>query len=132
MTIDDAIKRILELGHGSSVNKADIQDTFKLLPVNPSFWPFYGIRWISQYFFSVRLPFGSRSSPIKLFDMLSEAIVWIAEHNYGIPKILHLLDDFFVVDGILGKMEIEQRHLFRSFLIESRKPLSTQKTMGPV
>ena len=130
VTIDDAIKRIQELGCCAWMNKADIQDAFKLIPIKPSLWPFYGIKWNDNYYFFVRLPFGSRSSP-KLFDMLSEAIVWIAEHNYGITKMLHLLDDFFVVDS--DKEGGERTCALISFLFNRLKvPLSLKKTIGPV
>ena len=57
-----------------------------------------GSNGIIDTIFFIRLPFGSRSSP-KLFDMLSEATVRVVEHNYGINRMLHLLDDCFVVDS---------------------------------
>ena len=41
--------------------------------------------------------FGNRSSP-KIFDQFSHEICWIAQHNYGIGFMLHLLDDFLTVD----------------------------------
>ena len=44
-----------------------------------------------------RLVFGSSSSP-NIFDWLSQAICWIAQHNYGIKFMLHLLDDFLTLD----------------------------------
>jgi Reverse transcriptase (RNA-dependent DNA polymerase) len=130
VTVDDAIKRIQELGSASWMNKTDIQDAFKLLPINPSLWPFYGIKWNQQYYFFVRLPFGSRSSP-KLFDMLSEAIVWIAEHNYGITKMLHLLDDFFVVDST-EEDGWRTKALLTLLFSRIKVPLSEKKTVGPV
>ncbi|CAF4000784.1 unnamed protein product [Rotaria sp. Silwood1] len=130
VTVDDAIKSIQQLGKGAWMNKADIQDAFKLLPIKPSLWPFYGIKWNNYYYFFVRLPFGSRSSP-KLFDMLSEAIVWIAEHNYGIKNMLHLLDDFFVVDS--PDDGGERTSAMISFIFNRLKiPLSVNKTVGPV
>ncbi|CAF5143754.1 unnamed protein product, partial [Rotaria sp. Silwood1] len=130
VTVDDAIKSIQQLGKGAWMNKADIQDAFKLLPIKPSLWPFYGIKWNNYYYFFVRLPFGSRSSP-KLFDMLSEAIVWIAEHNYGIKNMLHLLDDFFVVDS--PDDGGERTSAIISFIFNRLKiPLSVNKTVGPV
>ena len=45
-----------------------------------------------------RLVFGSHSSPKKI-DWLSQAICWIAHHNYGIDLILHLLNDFLTIDS---------------------------------
>ena len=112
------------------MNKADIQDTFKLLPVKSSLWSFYGIKWNGLYYFFTRLPFGSLSSP-KLFDLLSEAIVWIAQHNYGIDNMLHLLHDFLVVNH--DQNSGERTHMMlKSLFARFRVPLSLKKTMDPV
>ncbi|CAF2986886.1 unnamed protein product, partial [Rotaria sp. Silwood2] len=129
VTVDDAIKSIQKFGKGVWMNKADIQDAFKLLPIKPSLWPFYGIKWNSHYYFFLRLPFGSRSSP-KLFDMLSAAIVWIAEHNYGLKNMLHLLDDFFVVDSRNDGGE-RTSVMISLYFNRLKIPLSVHKTVGP-
>ena len=130
VSVDDAIRRIHQLGRGAWMNKADIQDAFKLLPIKPSLWRFYGVKWDNRYYFFTRLPFGSRSSP-KLFDLFSQAIVWIAENNYGIPHMLHLLDDFFVVDSdrVAGE---RTRVMMLSLFDRLQVPLSLSKTIGPV
>ena len=78
--IDDAIRVIQEYGQGAILCKTDIQDAFKQIPVLPEQWRYLGFKWENLIYFYVRLPFGSRSSP-KLFDNLSRAICWIAEHN---------------------------------------------------
>ena len=49
----------------------------------------------------------SLSDTLKLFDILSETLVWIAEHNYSITKMLHLLDDFFLSWTRLQRMDYE-------------------------
>ncbi|CAF3412760.1 unnamed protein product [Rotaria sp. Silwood1] len=72
VTVDDAIKSIQKLGKSAWMNKADIQDAFKLLPIKQSLWPFYSIKWNNNYYFFVCLPFGSPSSP-KLFDRLIDS-----------------------------------------------------------
>ena len=43
--------------------------------------------------------FWFRSSPY-IFDTLSRAICWIAENNYEISIIFHLLDDFLTVQPL--------------------------------
>jgi hypothetical protein len=128
VTIDDAINRIQELGCFAWMNQADIQDAFKLFPIKPSLCLFYGVKWNDNYYFLVRLPFGSRSSP-KLFDLLSQAIVWIAEHNYGITKMLHLLDEFFVEHSAENGGE-RTRALLTLLFNRLRVPLSHKKTLG--
>lgn len=66
------------------------------MPLHPLLWPYHGIKWNEAYYFFTKLVFGGRSSP-NIFDSLSVAICWIAENNYNINNILHLLDDFLVI-----------------------------------
>ena len=81
------------------------------------------------YFYYVRLCFGSRSSP-RIFDTLFQAICWIAQRNYKIEIILHLLDDFLIIQSseLCG---------FRTMAILSlifnrlNIPISKKKTVGP-
>jgi hypothetical protein len=55
------------------------------------------LKWESFYYFYVRLSVGCRSSP-KIFDNFSKAVCFIAEHNYNVKRILHLLDDFLTIE----------------------------------
>ena len=109
--------------------KTDISDAFKLIPIKPELWPFHGIKWNNQYYFFTRLVFGSRSSP-KIFDTLSQAVCWIAEKEFKINSIIHLLDDFLTVDppNYLAERTMSLiTHIFASLGI----PLSKKKTVGP-
>lgn len=127
--LDDAISIIKNTGKGSWLCKTDIKDAFKQIPIKPSLWNFHGIKWNGLYYFFTRLVFGSRSSP-KIFDNLSKAVIWIAEHNYGIQHILHLLDDFLTVEHPSQEPDRNMAlltHIFNSLKI----PLSQAKTVGP-
>jgi len=97
VTIDQAIRTITSLGHGSQLCKTNITDAFKLIPIHPSLWAYHGIKWQGRYYFYTKLVFGSRSSP-KIFDTFSRAVCWIASNNYDIKNIFHLLGDFLTVD----------------------------------
>jgi hypothetical protein len=130
VSIDDAIKIIKRMGNGARLIKTDITDAFKIMPLSPDMWPYHCIKREEKYYFFNRLVFGSRSSP-KIFDNLSRAVCWIAENNFHIQHILHLLDDFLVIvpldedgnlvmDTFLG--------IFESLGI----PLSQKKMVGPV
>lgn len=127
--IDDAVKIIQRKGRGALLCKFDIQDAFKLCPIRKEQWHLFGIKWKQQIYFYHRFVFGSRSSPV-LFDKLSQAICWIAAHNYEISDILHLLDDFLTVDGPNDCGE-------RTFALVSclfyrlNIPLNQKKTIGP-
>jgi hypothetical protein len=127
--IDEAIKIIQTVGRGAWLCKTDLVDAFKNLPVHPRFIPFQGIAWDNQFYFWTRLCFGCRSSPA-LFNLLSEAIVWIAQQNYGIVHCLHLLDDFLTIDS----SELEGQRTMAIFLMIIRKlklSWAPHKTVGP-
>ncbi|CAG2215071.1 unnamed protein product [Mytilus edulis] len=121
--IDDAIRLITNYGKGTKLCKFDIQNAFKICPVLPNQWPLFCFKWESLYYFYVRLSFGCRSSP-KIFDNISTAICFIAEHNYKVKHILHLLDDFLTVDRTMALMTM----LFNRLNV----PLAANKTMGPL
>ena len=53
--LDDAI--ILDRGPGSWLCKTDIVDAFKQIPIHPSLWHLYGVKWDEEYFFFTRLVF---------------------------------------------------------------------------
>ena len=127
--IDDAIKVIRQIGPGALLVKTDISDAFKLLPIHPDLWPFHGISHDGLFYFYTRLVFGSRSSP-KIFDTLSEAICWIAQNNYDVENLLHLLDDFLVIvdpkdDATAAK------ETFLGIFHKLQVPLALHKTEGP-
>ena len=127
--IDDAIKAIKNQGKGAILCKTDISNAFKLLPIKPEQMPFFMIKWRESYYVYTRLVFGCRSSP-KIFDNLSQAICWIAENNYGVSIIFHLLDDFLTVqspdsDGYRTMALLT--HIFGKIQV----PLSKSKTVGP-
>lgn len=126
--IDDAIKIIQQLGVGTSMCKTDISDAFKIIPVSPSQWHLFCIRWKGSYYYYNKLAFGCRSSP-KIFDTLSQAVCWIAQHIYGINHILHLLDDFITFEqpGIHDENMTKLLQLFNSLGI----PIARHKTCGP-
>lgn len=129
-TIDNAIKVIKTLGRGAWLNKVDIRDAFKQIPIREELWPFHGIRWNNKYYFYTRLVFGSRSSP-KIFDSLSRAICWILQNNYAVKYCLHLLDDFLTIDPPRADANKTMRILLSVFEALG-VPLSPTKTVGPV
>ena len=128
--IDDAIKIIQKYGKNSLLCKFDISDAFKIIPIKPSQWPLFCMKWKSVYYFYVRLSFGCRSSPV-IFDTLSKAICYIAETNYKVNNILHLLDDFLTIDPpnfIAERTKALMMMIFRRLNI----PIAAHKTMGPL
>ncbi|XP_033729979.1 uncharacterized protein LOC117319256 [Pecten maximus] len=127
--IEDAIDIIKKIGPGAVMCKTDISDAFKLIPIQPSQWHLFCVKWDNQYYYYKRLAFGCRSSP-KIFDNLSLAICWIASENYKVRNILHLLDDFITINSpkVDGKLTMDTLlHIFETLEI----PLASHKTEGP-
>ena len=77
--------------------KTDICSAFRNVHVHPKDWELLGMHWKGLYFSDKVLPFGLHSAP-HIFNQLSEAIEWITKTNYDVNHILHILDDFFVVE----------------------------------
>jgi hypothetical protein len=130
VTIDDAIREIRKAGVSSLLCRADIADAFKIIPIHSSLVHLHGVCWQSKYYFYTRLPFGNRSS-CKIFSLLSQAIAYIATHNYNIEVMLYLLDDYLSVDrpDVLAERTMALiYHLFKRLCI----PLALKKTMGPL
>nr|XP_055074593.1 uncharacterized protein LOC129454107 [Misgurnus anguillicaudatus] len=127
-SVDNAIHLIKIAGLGACLAKADITDAFKIMPIHPSDWPLFGIKWESKFYFAVRLTFGCRSSP-HIFNCLSEALCWILLNVCNLPFVLHLLDDFLLIDFPSSRRSVLDilKHLFCELGI----PLSNEKTMGP-
>ena len=69
---------------------------FCLCPVRPADWPLLHYMWEERVYVDLRLPFGARSSPF-LFTPFAEALPWIAVHVCGCSRVLHYLDDYFLV-----------------------------------
>lgn len=129
-SVDHAAQMIKSAGTGAWLAKADIVDAFKVIPLHPSQWHLFGIKWRSKLYFAVKLTFGCRSSP-RIFDTLSEALCWILYNTFKLPFVLHLLDDFLTIDyasspPARGITTI--RKVFNTLGV----PLSEEKTVGPV
>jgi hypothetical protein len=108
----------------------DISDAFKQLPILKVQWHLSCVEWNDKYYHFVRLPFGCRSSP-RLFDSLSTSICWIAQSNYNISVIFHLLDDLLTIDKP-DKCGERTMALLSLIFNKLNIPLSLKKTIGPV
>ena len=128
--IGDAIRIILKCGKGSKLCKFDISDAFKICPYKPSQWPLFCFKWDSMYYFYVRLTFGCRSSP-NIFDTISQAVCYIAERNYKVKHILHLLDDSLTINHPDDDGE-RAMALMMTIFKRLNIPIAKHKTLGPV
>lgn len=100
------------------------------MPLHPSQWHLFGVRWRSKTYFTVRLTFGCKSSP-HIFNPLSEASCWILSNNYKLPFVFYLLDDFLVIDYPHSQPDHSTLVLKETFS-KLGVPLSEEKTLGPL
>ena len=70
------------------------------------------------------------SSSRKIFESFSSALEWIARIKLNIASILHLLDDFLIVNKSLSSCENNLR-AFLQTCDDIRVPMAPEKTVGP-
>lgn len=96
-TVDDAISLIKRCGRGSALAKTDIKSAFRIIPVHPSDYQLLGFHWKGKWYVDRCLPMGCSSS-CRIFEEFSSSLEWIARHKLGIENIIHILDDFLIID----------------------------------
>ena len=94
--IDDAIYLVKKVGRGSFMAKSDLRSAFRVVPINRLDQHLLGFTWEGKYYFDRCLSMGSSSS-CQIFEAVSTALQWIAEHKFGCSDMVHILDDFFFV-----------------------------------
>jgi len=97
-TIQEAIEKIKAVGPHSYCAKTDISNAFRIIKVKESQYPLFGFMWEGKCYFDRNLQMGCSSS-CKIFETFSSAIEWIAINKLSIPHIVHILDDFMIVDN---------------------------------
>ena len=127
--VDDAIHILQSLGRGAFMAKTDLKSAFRLIPIHPDDWSLLGIHWQSQYYVDMYLPFGLRSAPF-LFNQLSDGLEWILKSNYGLQHVIHILDDFFIVERSKLACLSSFSTLLRVFM-SLKAPVVASKTIGP-
>ena len=103
-SVDDVVQRVrvLQLGEGAEIAKADVRGAYRNVPEHPRDTWLLGMEWNGTVFMDRTLPFGPRSAPL-LFTAMGDAIEWIAKSSSaGWPR--HFIDDFVTV-GAAGAGE---------------------------
>ncbi|XP_061175932.1 uncharacterized protein LOC133184874 [Saccostrea echinata] len=110
--------------------KTDIDDAFRIIPVNPSDYHLLGFSWKNKFYFDRCLPMGASSS-CQIFEQLSVALQWIMQSRYMAGGMSHILDDFFFI-GPADSPNCEKD--LTNFLYLCRKigvPIKMSKTQTP-
>jgi len=128
-TIDQAIASIKSLGRGCYLAKTGIADAFRIVPLHPSQYPLFGFQWEGQFFYDRCLPMGCSSS-CQIFEKLSKALLWISEQQLGIRHMVHVPDDFLILDKEAPGCK-EKLDSFTSTCLSLGIPISEEKTFNP-
>lgn len=129
-TVDDAIKQIKKLGKSCLLAKTDIASAFRILPVHPDDHELLGIQFNGYFYYDKCLPMGCSIS-CSIFETFSTALQWIACTKFGVPTMLHILDDFLFLgppDSSICKLAL---HQFMSMCDVLGVPIKGEKTEGP-
>ena len=78
-TIDQLAAFVVSEGKGAFLVKADIQETYRMVPVHAEDQHLLGVRWDGTVYIDRVLPFGLRSAP-KLFSAVADALQWILDY----------------------------------------------------
>lgn len=129
-TVDDAIKQIKKLGKSCLLAKTDIASAFRILPVHPDDHELLGTQFNGDFYYDKCLPMGCSIS-CSIFETFSTALQWIACTKFGVPTMLHILDDFLFLgppDSSICKLAL---HQFMSMCDVLGVPINGEKTEGP-
>ena len=106
-----AVKLIRQLGSGCFMAKSDIKSAFRIVPLHPSQYPLMGFKWRGKYYYDKFLAMGLAES-CRIFETISDAIIYILKTHFGISNIVKVLDDFLILET---DKETCRQHL-RTFL----------------
>ena len=108
--ISNAIDILKRMPKGSYSAKSDIQDAFKIIPVQPIDQAKLGFNFNDNYYFDRTLPQGCSSS-CYTFELFSTALNHIVKFHIPGCEIIHYLDDFLII----AMHRISMCHLLRHF-----------------
>ncbi len=100
--IQEAINIILNLGKGCNMAKSDIKNAYRHVPIHPSQHHLMGFKWKNQYYFDKYLAMGLSES-CKIFETVSDAILHILKHRFGINNVVKILDDFLFLEKTVAE-----------------------------
>ncbi|VDI21629.1 Hypothetical predicted protein [Mytilus galloprovincialis] len=128
--IENVIHLVQSQGHKALMARADVENAFRLLPINPEDYHFLGFTWNGKFYYDTCLPMGLSSS-CQLFEKFSTALHWILTSSFGISNVSHLLDDFVFVSKASSKACDYALHSFLKLCKTIGVPIKHEKTRFP-
>ena len=94
-SVDDIVKRLIELGPGSLLCKVDISRAFRQLKVDPGDINLLGLK-LDSYYIDQSVPFGYRHGSI-FFEKVTDSIRFIMR-KHGFHDLFNYVDDIIQCD----------------------------------
>ena len=129
-TFDTVVDLVQRMGNGALIAKVDIENAFRIIPINPNDRYLLGFMFNGKYYFDKCLPMGCRSS-CAIFERFSSALQWIAIHKLSIPGISHILDDFIFVGPPNSPITALALDTFLLLCKDCNVPIKASKTVPP-
>ncbi|MES9881803.1 MAG: reverse transcriptase domain-containing protein [Sedimenticola sp.] len=127
--IEDAILLLKQFGRGAYMSKTDIRSAFRILPVHPADYELLGFTWEGKFYYDRCVPMGCASS-CAIFERFSTALEWVARTKLHCSGVVHILDDFLLVEANHHECAGSLRR-FMSFCHEVGIPMALDKTFPP-
>ena len=99
-SVDDIVKRLIELGTGSLLCKVDISRAFRQLKVDPGDINLLGLK-LDSYYIDQSVPFGYRHGSI-FFEKVTDSIRFVMR-KHGFQDLFNYVDDIMLC-GTLPKI----------------------------
>ena len=128
--IPEALKLIMLPGAGCLLAKFDISRAYRLLPIHPSLYRYFGMLLEGKYYLDLALLFGLPSGPA-VFTRFAVVLQKLFEHEGHVPHILHYLDDFLIMGAPASTQAQNNLQSCERPCEALEVPLAKEKTEGP-
>ena len=124
--LDNVISLVQKFGENSLIAKLDIEDVFRIMPIDPNDYHLLGFTFGRQYFYDRCLPMGCSTS-CQTFEKFSQALQWLLINHFKISGITHILDDFIFVGPLNSNLCQSALETFLVLAEDSNVPIKKEK-----
>ena len=120
----------MSCGKGCLLAKADIAESYRIVPLSPLDYLKLGFQWKNQYYFDRVLVMGASSS-VKIFEDFSKSLQWILKSKFGIKFVSHIIDDFIFIGKADSSECFDNLQCFFKLADHIGVPIKHKKTVFP-
>ena len=104
---------VMKHGHSALLAKVNLKHAFRLCPARHQAWPLLCYSWRGQFYFDLRLPFGTRLSPA-LFNRIADGIDAVCRYRSA-TDTMHYLGDIIIA----GPLALEACTCNKAIIIDT-------------